>query len=96
MPIGINILMRMSKARTGVPALRLKEGAIERLKSEFKTPSDTALAAHVGIHQGQYSRVMNKRGQPGAAFIARFLAAMQPHDLDFYDLFELVQKETAA
>lgn len=87
--------MRMSKASAGRPALRLKEGAIERLKTEFNTPSDSALTAHVGINQGHYSRVMNKLAQPGPDFIARFLVAMQPLELDFYDLVEVVPDKTA-
>lgn len=82
--------MRMRKVSTATPTIRLRDGAVERLKDEFQLGSDSALAAHVGITQGHYSRVTRKQGQPGSDFVARFLVAVRPIDLDFYDLFEVV------
>lgn len=75
------------------PTIRLRDGADERLKREFGLATDSALAAHCRLNQGQYSRVRAGLSSPGPSFQAKILIAVQPLELDFYDLFEIVADE---
>lgn len=78
------------------PTIRLRDGADERLKSEFKVAKDTDLAELLGIDPSHYSRVKNGRSDPGPYFQARLLLAVQQHDLDWYDVFEVVPYSKSA
>jgi transcriptional regulator with XRE-family HTH domain len=71
------------------PTIRLRDGADERLKSEFKVAKDTDLAELLGVDPSHYSRVKNGRSDPGPYFQARLLTAIRPLDLDWYDVFEV-------
>lgn len=73
------------------PTIRLKGGVNDRLKEAFELPTDTAVAEHIGIDQGQYSRVLAGRSNPGPQFQARLLIAAEPLQLGFYDLFTIVR-----
>ncbi|MEV4179880.1 helix-turn-helix transcriptional regulator [Streptosporangium canum] len=72
------------------PTIRLRNGADERLKETLGLATDTALANHIGVDQGQYNRIKNGRSAPGPYFQARLLIAVEALNLDFYDLFEVV------
>jgi len=72
------------------PTIRLRDGADERLKKAFALDTDTALANHIGVDQGHYSRILNGRTSPGPSFQARLLIAAEKLGINFYDLFEVV------
>lgn len=72
------------------PTIRLKPGVAEQLKEAFGLPTDMAVARHIGIDQGQYSRVLSGRSGPGPYFQGRLLSAAGKEGLGFYDLFEVV------
>ena len=56
--------------------------------------TDRALADLLQIDQGNLSRVLNGKQRPGGVFIASALRAFP--DLDFSDLFEVIDAESEA
>lgn len=87
--------MYMSQGAT----IRLRSGVTALLKDAFGCTTDTGVAEAIGIDQGQYSRIVRGRSDPGPYFQARLLLRAEEHGLRFDDLFEVhvyeIEQESA-
>lgn len=81
--------MYMSQGAT----IRLRSGVGDQLKKAFGCKTATEVAEVLGVDQGQYSRVLRGRSDPGPQFQARLLLRVQQHGLTFDDLFHIVHLE---
>ncbi|MFB4280786.1 helix-turn-helix domain-containing protein [Nonomuraea sp. MTCD27] len=75
--------------------IRLRDGVDEQLKEVFGYKTATEVAEALGVDQGQYSRVIRGRSDPGPQFQARLLLRVQQYGLTFDDLFHVVEIDAA-
>lgn len=75
------------------PTVRVRWDVVAALRELRGLESDAALAAAMGVHQSNLSRVTNGKQQPGPTFMAALCLAL---DAKLNNLFEVVPDQGSA
>ena len=86
----MRIWQRMVKHMTNTQAtLRLREDRVELLRQMRDLNTDYALAKAMGISQGNLSRTLRNKQQPGPKFIATLCTALGATQNDLFEIREV-------
>lgn len=78
----------MQKTTTTPHVVRLRTGVVDRAALDHGIRFRSELCRRANVSRSNFERVIKRRGEPGAAFIAGLLVALPR--ARFEDLFEVV------